>query len=153
MEGVLQSFKSSVDSSVGIAKDIAHKVVLAGFGIYSKAEEIYGDFEDECIKVFSEFVKAGESVEAKAKETVEAQVKSAGTKVDSIKVALSEKASSLKTTVETTFDGSVSNTLGFIGIPTKADIEALSERVETLTKSVKSLKTTATRSRTATATA
>ena len=149
MEGVLQSVKSSVDSTVSIVKDAAHKVVLAGFGIYSKAEDVYGKLGEESSKVFSEFVKAGESVEAKAKETVEAQVKSAGSKVESIKTVITDKATGLKSSVESRLDGGISSTLGFIGIPTKADIEALSERVEALTKNVKSLKTTSTRSRSA----
>ena len=94
-------------------------------------------------------MKAGESVEAKAKETVEAQVKSAGSKVESIKTVITDKATGLKSSVESKLDGGISSTLGFIGIPTKADIEALSERVEALTKNVKSLKTTSTRSRSA----
>jgi poly(hydroxyalkanoate) granule-associated protein len=122
----------------------AHKVWLAGLGALAMAEE-------EGNKLFKNLVDKGEGLEKRGKEQVD---KARGT-VTGMKTV----AESYWETFERTLDEKVTAVIHRIGVPTKDEIETLTDKVEDLTKAIDKLRTaekpkTTTRSRsTKTATA
>jgi len=105
--------------------DSAHKIWLAGLGAMATAEE-------EGSKLFRTLVEKGEGVESRGKEQVE---KAKGT-VSGVKTV----AESYWETFEQTVDEQITAVIHRIGVPTKGEIETLTNKVEDLTKSVEKLR-------------
>ena len=104
----------------------AHKIWLAGLGALAVAEE-------EGSKLFKSLVERGEDIESRGKEHVE---KAKGA-VNGVKVV----AESYWETFERTIDDKISGVIKSIGVPSKDEIDSLSQRVEELTKAVAKIKT------------
>jgi poly(hydroxyalkanoate) granule-associated protein len=105
--------------------DSAHKIWLAGLGAFAMAEEEGG-------KLFKSLVERGEDLESRGKEHVD---KARGT-VTGMKTV----AESYWETFERTIDDKVTTVIHRIGVPTKAEIEDLTLRVEDLTASIEKLR-------------
>ncbi len=105
----------------------AHKIWLAGLGALAVAEE-------EGSKLFKSLVERGENIESRGIEHVE---KAKGA-VTGVKVV----AESYWETFERTIDDKISGVIKGIGVPSKDEIDSLSQRVEDLTKAVAKIKTT-----------
>jgi poly(hydroxyalkanoate) granule-associated protein len=107
----------------------AHQIWLAGLGAVATAGEEGG-------KLFKSLVKKGENFEKAGKDRVE-QAKGA---VTGVKVV----AESYWETFERTLDEKIAGVIHRMGVPTKEEIDTLTERVENLTASIDKLRVKAT---------
>lgn len=99
----------------------AQEIWLAGLSAFEKAEK-------EGSKLFESLVEEGRGVEARTRKV-------AGTTFDEIK----GKATSNWDNLEQIFENRVSTTLQRLGVPSKRDIDTLTQRVEALDASVTAL--------------
>jgi poly(hydroxyalkanoate) granule-associated protein len=104
----------------------AHQIWLAGLGAVATAQEEGG-------KLFKNLVEKGEGMEKAGKTKVD-QAKGA---VTGVKVV----AESYWETFERTLDDKVTAVIHRIGVPTKDEIDTLTERVEALTAAIDGLRT------------
>jgi len=102
-------------------KESANQIWLAGLGAYSKAEE-------EGNKLFESLVQDGEKLEAKTRSIVDKPLSAAKEKVETVRA----RASGSWEKVEKAFDIRVSKALNRLNIPTRADVESLTSRIEEL---------------------
>ena len=107
----------------------AHQIWLAGLGAVATAQE-------EGSKVFKGLVKKGQEFENVGKGRVE-QAKGA---VTGVKVV----AESYWETFERALDEKVTGVIHRMGVPTKEEIDVLTERVENLTAAIDNLRVTET---------
>ncbi|SRR5690554_4071281 len=110
-------------------KDSARQIWLAGLGAYTKAEEDAGRF-------FEKLVKEGEEIEMKTRDAVEKQFKA----VEDTVVGVKTKATGTWDKLESVFDQRVSQALHRLNIPTKAELDALAQKVEELTQALEELR-------------
>ncbi len=103
----------------------AHQIWLAGLGAVATAQEEGG-------KLFKSLVEKGEDFEKAGKDRVE-QAKGA---VSGVRVV----AESYWETFERTLDDKVTAVIHRIGVPTKDEIDTLTERVESLTRAIEKLR-------------
>ena len=103
----------------------AHQIWLAGLGAVATAQEEGG-------KLFKNLVEKGEDFEKAGKDTVE---KAKGA-VTGVKVV----AESYWDTFERTLDEKVTAVIHRLGVPTKDEIDTLTERVEKLTDAIDKLR-------------
>ena len=103
----------------------AHQIWLAGLGAVATAQEEGG-------KLFKNLVEKGENFEKVGKDKVD-QAKGA---VTGVKVV----AESYWETFERTLDDKVTAVIHRIGVPTKDEIDVLTERVEVLTAAIDKLR-------------
>jgi poly(hydroxyalkanoate) granule-associated protein len=106
--------------------DSAHKIWLAGLGAVAMAEQEGGKF-------FSNLVEKGGKVEKKSRDQVE---KAKGTVA-----GLKTVAESYWETLGRTVDDQMTTVIHRIGVPTKEEIEILTQKVEALTVAVDKLRT------------
>ncbi len=104
----------------------AHQIWLAGLGAVATAGE-------EGSKLFKNLVEKGENFEKAGKDRVE-QARGA---VTGVKVV----AESYWETFERTLDDKVTGVIHRMGVPTKDEIDVLTERVEALTAAIEKLRT------------
>ena len=109
--------------------DAAHKVWLAGLGALATAGQ-------EGEKLFSTLVSRGEKLENKV-DPVERASASVRNTVKGVRTRAGRTLGSIQTTI----DDSVSSALHRLGVPTRSEIAALSQRVEKLTRAVEKRKT------------
>ncbi len=127
-----QEIESKDDGSHMLSNKIkasARQIWLAGLGAYNKAEEDTGKF-------FEKLVKEGEEIENKTRSTVKKQIQAVEDTVEDVKT----KASGTLGKLESVFDERVSRALGRLGIPSKKDIDDLTQKVENLEKEIDALK-------------
>lgn len=105
-------------------RDSAGNIWLAGLGAFAKAQE-------EGEKLFDALVKEGEAVQGRAKKAADAKA-----------AEMNERASTTWDKLEQVFEDRVARALHSLSVPTKQDIDALSERVAELTNVVKKLSAT-----------
>ena len=103
----------------------AHQIWLAGLGAVATAQEEGG-------KLFKSLVEKGEDFEKSGKE----QVEKAKGAVSGVKVV----AESYWETFERTLDDKVTAVIHRLGVPTKDEIDTLTERVEKLTSAIDKLR-------------
>jgi poly(hydroxyalkanoate) granule-associated protein len=104
----------------------AHQIWLAGLGAVATAQEEGG-------KLFKSLVEKGQDFEKVGRDKVD-QAKGA---VSGVKVV----AESYWETFERTLDEKVTTVIHRIGVPTKDEIDTLTERVESLTVAIEKLRT------------
>ena len=105
-------------------RDSAHNIWLAGLGAFAMAQE-------EGEKLFDTLVKEGETVQRRAKKAADAKV-----------AEMNERAGTTWDKLEQVFEDRVARALHSLSVPTKQDIDALTERVAELTEVVKKLSAT-----------
>ena len=133
---------SSSESNLSeTVRDSAQQIWLAGLGAFSKAQE-------EGAKVFEALVKEGKGLEAKTRKMTEArmsdvteQMSKATEQVNKATQAAATKANAAWDKLEQVFEDRVARALNRLGVPTKADVDALSKQVAELTAQVKALRT------------
>jgi len=106
-------------------RDSAHKIWLAGLGALAKAEE-------EGTKVFHNLVEAGEEFEARGKK-----------RFTLVKGKVQEAREAAENQIEKlgdTFDDQVANAVQKLGVPSRDEIQRLTQRVEELTAKVDKIK-------------
>ncbi|MBL4865196.1 MAG: phasin family protein [Pseudomonadales bacterium] len=109
-------------------KESANQIWLAGLGAYSKAEQ-------EGSKIFDSLVNDGESIENKTRGREEDTLRSTKERVGGMR----ERATGSWEKIEKAFDERVSKALGRLHIPTKKDVDDLSERIEALNVAIQAL--------------
>lgn len=102
-------------------RESTQQIWLAGLGAFAKAQEEGG-------KVFEALVKEGESVQARTRKVTEEKV-----------TDLSARAAGTWDKLEKVFEDRVARALHSMGVPTKQDIQTLSQRVAALTEAVAQL--------------
>lgn len=114
--------KLAADSQLAATiRDSAQQIWLAGLGAYAKAQQ-------EGNKVFDALVREGEAIQASSRKMAEDKVQE-----------MAAKATGTWDKLEAVFESRVSKALNSLGVPTKADIDALSKRVADLTAEVERL--------------
>lgn len=106
----------------------AQQIWQAGLGAFAKAQEEGG-------RVFSKLVKEGTDLQKRAEDKV-SDVTGTVTKMAD---GVSKQASGSWDKLEQVFEDRVARVLGKMGVPTQKDIQALTRRVEQLSKAVEEL--------------
>ncbi|MNN05796.1 Poly(hydroxyalcanoate) granule associated protein (phasin) [compost metagenome] len=130
MAGKKNSEKES-SSWVGGIEKYSRKIWLAGLGIYSKIDQ-------DGNKLFESLVKDGEKAEKQAKSSVDAakaSAKSATSRVGDVKDRALGKWSEL----EEAFDKRLNSAISRLGVPSRNEVKALHQQVDTLTKQIEKL--------------
>lgn len=136
LSGVLEKLSSLTENQVAErVKESANQIWLAGLGAYAKAEK-------EGTKLFEVLVRDGEKLETKTRDFVERQLTTARDQVTAAKDKVDEvkaRATGSWGKVERAFDERVSNALHRLDIPTKADFDEVSSRIEALADRIRVL--------------
>ncbi|MHC2146069.1 poly(hydroxyalkanoate) granule-associated protein [Pseudomonas sp. 210_17 TE3656] len=130
MAGKKNSEKES-SSWVGGIEKYSRKIWLAGLGIYSKIDQ-------DGNKLFESLVKDGEKAEKQAKSSVDAakaSAKTATSRVGDVKDRALGKWSEL----EEAFDKRLNSAISRLGVPSRNEVKALHQQVDTLTKQIEKL--------------
>jgi poly(hydroxyalkanoate) granule-associated protein len=113
-------------------RDSAQQIWLAGLGAFAKTQE-------EGAKVFEALVKEGRHLESRTRRVAEAKVNEMTSRWGKTAGQATAKATATWDKLEQVFEDRVARALGKLGVPTNRDIQALAQRVETLTASVQRL--------------
>lgn len=110
----------------------AQQIWLAGVGAFSRAQE-------EGTKMFEALVKEGVAIEKSTR-------KLAGGRVDAVREAMEERVEQARERatdtwdrLEKVFEQRVQRAMGKLGVPSRAEIQALIERVDTLNAELRKL--------------
>ena len=110
----------------------AHQIWQAGLGAFAKAQEEGG-------RVFSKLVKEGTDLQKRTRSMAGDKVSEVTGTVSKVADGVSKQASGSWDKLEQVFEDRVARALATIGVPTQKDIEALSKRIEQLSKAVAAL--------------
>ena len=124
--------KSTESSLLDTVKESSSPLWLAGLGAYSKAQE-------EGSKVFEALVKEGSGLQKKFRSLADSRMNEMTHEVSGKVTEASSKAAEAWSRLETVFEDRVGRAVGRLGVPTKADITKLTQRVEELTKQVQKM--------------
>ncbi|MBP3979769.1 phasin family protein [Acidovorax sp. JG5] len=108
-------------------KDSAQQIWLAGLGAFSKAQEEGG-------KVFEALVKEGLTIQRKTQAVAEEKITEATSRVTTMASDIGSKAQGQWDKLENIFEDRVAKALSKLGVPSARDLEALSARVDALSK-------------------
>ena len=114
-------FTETVEENVNMLVENGHKVMLAGLGVVTLAQE-------ELTQLFSNLVERGTATEEKTRNMVNKQVENR-----------QKEAKKAAKRVEKEVEDRFENVLHWMNIPSKNDIEKLSRKVSTLNKKVNDL--------------
>jgi poly(hydroxyalkanoate) granule-associated protein len=113
-------------------RDSAQQIWLAGLGAFSKAQAEGG-------KVFEALVKEGKGLEALTRNFAGARVSKVSQNFSKATEEATKTATQTWDKLEQVFESRVERSLGRLGVPSKKEIDALSQRVDALTESVQKL--------------
>ncbi|MEF8698236.1 MAG: phasin family protein [Candidatus Accumulibacter sp. UW20] len=113
--------EASENQLASTVRESAHQIWLAGLGAFAKAQEEGG-------KVFEALVREGESIQSKTRQVTDERLAQAA-----------GKAAGTWDRLEQVFEDRVARALGSLGVPSKQDIERLSQRVVELSVAVQTL--------------
>ena len=113
-------------------KESAQQIWLAGLGAFAKAQE-------EGTKVFDTLVKEGVTMQRKTQAAAGEKISEATSKMTSMASEISSKASGGWDKLETIFEDRVAKALKNLGVPSAADIETLSARIDELNRNIDKL--------------
>ena len=116
----------------GTVKGSAQQIWLAGLGAFSKAQAEGG-------KVFEALVKEGTSMQRKTQSVAEEKLSAVTSKMSSMAGDVTAKAGQQWDKLESIFEERVSKALGKLGVPASKDVDALVERIDTLSAQVAKL--------------
>lgn len=126
--------KMSADKQSGphladAVKESAQQIWLAGLGAFAKAQEGGG-------KVYESLMKEGLSIQRKTQAAAEEKIAEATSKMANMAGDIQSKAGQQWDKLENIFEGRVAKALHKLGVPSAKDVEALTARIDALTKSV-----------------
>jgi poly(hydroxyalkanoate) granule-associated protein len=133
MQKKLKAVKSSdAQQIVATVRSNAQQVWLAGLGAFAAVQaegnKALNIAQSESARVFATLVKEGQQIEARAKQAAAKRVE-----------IVSSKTSETLGKLEQVFEDRLSRSLRRLGVPSNNDVSVLAERVEDLTKTVKTL--------------
>lgn len=130
--------RSVVESAV----ETAHKVALAGAGVAGEAADVGA-------KVFDRLVARGAKVESQGKESLSGWRDKAEEKVQQVRSAAEKGIEQTRTKARTGIDEHLERRLEKLGVPGKADLEAVIERLSAIEARLDALEKPKPRRRTA----
>ena len=113
--------RSVVESAV----ETAHKVALAGVGVAGEAADVGA-------KVFDRLVARGEKVESQGRESLDDWRGKAEEKVQQVRSAAEVQLEKTRAKARAGIDGELERRLERLGVPGKADLEAVIERLSAI---------------------
>jgi poly(hydroxyalkanoate) granule-associated protein len=113
-------------------KESAQQIWLAGMGAFSKAQE-------EGTKVFETLVQEGMSLQKKTQGMAEDKISEVTGKMSAMAGTVTAKAGQNWDKLELIFEQRTAQAMGKLGVPTAADLQALSQRVDALAAAVAKL--------------
>ncbi|MFG6455232.1 phasin family protein [Roseateles sp. BYS96W] len=117
-----------LDSAVAQnVKDSAQHIWAAGLASFAKAQ-------GEGAKVFEALVSEGLKLQKKTQSAAEEKLSAVASKVSSVAGDVGSKAGQQWDKLENIFEARVAKALQGLGVPSKADIDALIERIDALAK-------------------
>jgi poly(hydroxyalkanoate) granule-associated protein len=131
MAGKKNSDKESSTWIGGIEK-YSRKIWLAGLGIYSKVDQ-------DGPKLFDSLVKDGEKAEKQAKKTAEDVAENAKSSTTSRVSGVKDRALGKWSELEEAFDKRLNSAISRLGVPSRNEIKALHQQVDSLTKQIEKL--------------
>ncbi|MXZ40127.1 MAG: phasin family protein [Holophagales bacterium] len=130
--------RSVVESAV----ETAHKVALAGAGVAGEAADVGA-------KVFDRLVARGAKVESQGKESLSGWRDKAEEKVQQVRSAAEKGIEQTRTKARTGIDEHLERRLEKLGVPGKADLEAVIEQLSAIEARLDALEKPKPRRRTA----
>lgn len=122
-----------LDSQLASAvKDSAQQIWLAGMGAFSKAQAEGG-------KVFETLVKEGLSLQRKTQAVAEERISEVTGKMSAMADDVTAKAGQKWDKLESIFEERVAKALNKLGVPSSKDVDALIQRIDTLSTKVAEL--------------
>ena len=122
-----------LDSQLASAvKDSAQQIWLAGMGAFSKAQAEGG-------KVFETLVKEGMSLQRKTQAVAEERISEVTGKMTAMADDVTAKAGQKWDKLESIFEERVAKALNKLGVPSSKDVDALIQRIDTLSAKVAEL--------------
>lgn len=131
MAGKKNTEKES-SSWVGGIEKYSRKIWLAGLGIYSKIDQ-------DGPKLFDSLVKDGEKAEKQAKKTAEDVAETAKSSTTSRVSGVKDRALGKWSELEEAFDKRLNSAISRLGVPSRNEIKALHQQVDSLTKQIEKL--------------
>ena len=113
----------------GMIKDSAQQIWLAGMGAFSKAQAEGG-------KVFEALIQEGQNLQRKTQGLAEEKISEVTGRMSSMAGEVSSRAGQHWDKLEALFEARTGKALGKLGVPTAADLQALSARVDELAAAV-----------------
>lgn len=117
--------ESKPRSVVESAVETAHKVALAGAGVAGEAADVGA-------RVFDRLVARGAKVESQGKESLSGWRDKAEEKVQQVRSAAEKGIEQTRTKARTGIDEHLERRLKKLGVPGKADLEAVIERLSAI---------------------
>ena len=108
-------------------KESAQQIWLAGMGAFAKAQE-------EGSKVFDTLVKEGVGLQKKTQGLAEDRLSAVTGKMSAMADGMSSKAGAQWDKLESIFEERVAKALNKMGVPSSQDIDALVQRIDTLSE-------------------
>jgi poly(hydroxyalkanoate) granule-associated protein len=131
---------------VKLPKELAEEVTtrgrdvwLAGLGALATVEAESATLFGTLVKQGEKLVERGEQLEAKGKERIEGVRSDLSSRQKQVTEQVTGKVSETVHTVETDVTDTIVSALKRLGVPTRAEVRELSEKVDTLTRRVGSL--------------
>jgi poly(hydroxyalkanoate) granule-associated protein len=123
----------SSDSQLASAvKASAQQIWLAGLGAFAKAQE-------EGVKVFDALVSEGKTLHKRTRHMSDGRLEEVTGKVGQVATGLTKQATQSWDRLEQVFEERVARAMSKLGVPTSAEVKALSARVEALNEAVRAL--------------
>jgi poly(hydroxyalkanoate) granule-associated protein len=123
----------SSDSQLASAvKASAQQIWLAGLGAFAKAQE-------EGVKVFDALVSEGKNLHKRTRHLSDGRLEEVTGKVSQVATGLTKQATQSWDRLEQVFEERVARAMSKLGVPTNAEVQALSARVEALNEAVRAL--------------
>ena len=110
-------------------KESAQQIWLAGLGAFSKAQAEGG-------KVFENLVKDGLGLQRKTQAAAEEKITEATSKMTDMANGITSKATGQWDKLENIFEDRVAKALNKLGVPSAKDVQALTLRVDELSKQI-----------------
>jgi len=114
----------------------AREIWLAGLGAFSVAQAESGKMIEQGNKLFEKLVSEGVKLEKKTRDVAETAVGDIKGEVESKVDAVRQQAVDNWDKLENIFEDRVARVLGQLGVPTAADVNKLSDRVQILSRKV-----------------
>ncbi len=106
-------------------KGSTQQIWLAGMGAFSKAQAEGG-------KVFEALVSEGQKLQRKTQSLAEDRLSEVASKMTAVADGVTNKAGAQWDKLETIFEERVAKALNKLGVPSRADVNALIERIDAL---------------------
>jgi poly(hydroxyalkanoate) granule-associated protein len=121
-------------------KDSAQQIWLAGLGAFAKAQA-------EGSKAFETLVREGLTIQKKTQTVAEERMAEASNRVNSLANEMSTKATGQWDKLENLFEERVAKALRKLGVPSAREVDALTARIDELSRQIQNLQPSPTKPR------